>query len=117
MAEQYLKTTFNKIDVIENCIKNKWVDFNLNNYADANNFYVERPDLVLKSLTQKTWEVRKENADYKKKSNEYTVEYWSANGGKSGHFARTKDGFNSLQKSNSVENGKIMSYRVFKVIG
>lgn len=117
IAEKKLSTKFDKISVIEECIKKGYVDFNENNYDDVNNFYVNRPDLVLKYLTGNIWEVRKEYPPYKKKSNEYVIEYWSANGGESGHFCMMEDGYTSLQKSNSVNNGKIHSYRVFRIIG
>lgn len=87
----------------------------MNNFEDDNNFYVTNPALILKQLTGKNWDVRKEKPTYKKKENEYIVEFWSING-TSGHFARIEQGYNSLQKSNCVNKGKIHSLRVCKVL-
>lgn len=93
-----------------------YINFNSNNYDDYNNFYVKEPCKILEYLTGVKWTVSKEQADYKIKSNDYVIEFWSRDNGKSGHFARTCKGFNSLQKSYSVDLGKIHTYRIFKVV-
>lgn len=116
IAEEFLGTKIDKMKAIENAILGHFVYFNFENYDDENNFYVTSPEFILKMLTGKKWSVRKENADYVKKDDEFVVEFWSKNFGKSGHFARIEKGFNSLQSSLSVKNGKIHSFRVFKVL-
>lgn len=103
------------MDAILDIINNNWVMFDENDMSSHDNFYVNRPDKILKYLTGKDFEVRKENADYVLKENEYAVEYWTVNG-KVGHFARTYKDFNSLEHSNCVSKGKITSYRIFKEV-
>lgn len=112
----YSKTTFNKIEVILKCISKGYVDFNAKNYDDYNNFFVRKPAQILNMLTGVEWEVRWESANYVPKKGEYTIEDWSKTT-KTGHFAMTKIGFNSLQKSENVLHGKIIDYRICKVIG
>ncbi len=115
VAEEYTKTTFNKIEVICKCIEKGYVNFNLKNYDDDNNFFVREPAKILNMLTGKTWEVRWEGANYIPKLGEYAIENWSKTN-KTGHFAMVKIGFNSLQRSKNVSEGKIINYRICKVV-
>lgn len=112
IAEEFLKKEIDKISAIEKIIDSGAVLFNQNNHNDSDNFFVKDPEKILYLLTGKKWKVRFEESTYKKQNDDYVVEYWSLNGGRSGHFARTYKGFNSLQKSNIVTNGKLVSYRV-----
>lgn len=115
IAEEYLKTEFS-VDKIFSYIacftKQGYIYFNTSNYKDENNFYVKDPCGILRELTGVDWSVEKVT---KKPVEKYYIEQWSVNG-KTGHFARVYKGFNSLQSSNCVNNGKIISYRVFKEV-
>lgn len=100
----------------EHCISQGGILFDYNNYANSDNFYMSNPALCLEIMTGKKWSVRHDKADYKaKNTREYVVELWSTNG-KTGHFAMTKDGFNSLEHSHCVDSGKIISTRVLTCI-
>jgi hypothetical protein len=115
IAEEVTKKKIDIIKAIQVVINKEWVIFNKQNMSDSDNFYVRFPDKILEHFTGKKWEVTKEPGYYKVKDNEYAVEFWSVDG-KNGHFARLYKGFNSLQKSNSVNNGKIISYRIFREV-
>lgn len=115
VAEEYLGKELDKIDVIEKSIDRGYVTFNRDNYADSDNFYVKEPCEIMKMITGKNWEVRKEDWFYTPSKGEYVIEFWSINTYQ-GHFARMHKNFNSLQKSNNVEKGKINSYRVLKIL-
>ena len=117
VAEEYLGSSFIVEDVIEQCIDKGFIKFNKLNYNDPDNFYVKEPARVLEYLTGVKWDVRKVyDIDYKKETGEYIIEFWSKDNGATGHFARINRGYNSLQKSYSVDKGKIHSLRVCKVI-
>jgi len=116
VAEEYTKVKNSKDLVLEHCINEGYILFNKKNYTDSNNFYVQHPEKILNYLTGHKWQVRKEISSYVPKQDEYVIEYWSWNNGATGQFARTKKGFNSLQSSKSVREGKILSYRICKVV-
>lgn len=115
IAEEITRKKLDKIKAIEAVIKKSYVTFNKDDMTDTDNFYVRSPGKILEMFTNKKWEVTKEPGYYKVKDNEYAVEFWSIDG-KNGHFARMYKGFNSLQKSNSVNKGKIISYRIFREV-
>ncbi|MBQ7746011.1 MAG: DUF261 family protein [Spirochaetia bacterium] len=114
IAEQVMGKRIDKLAAIENGIATGSIEWHDDNYRHPDNMYVERPNRFLSLLTGgKKWSVRKESDIlYKPKKGEYIVERWTRNG--YGHFARTRDGYNSLQDSKCVTLGKIESLRVFK---
>lgn len=116
VAEEATKTKIDKLNAIEESIKKGYVYFDTSNYNNSDNFYVKNPDKILEMLTGFKWSVTKEDARYKKKSNDYIIEQWIYQN-RGGHFARINKGFNSLQCSLNVEKGVIASYRVCRVIG
>lgn len=116
IARQLNPRKYNVLDEIETFINLNYVYFNPNNYDDPKNLYVYHPTKILEYLTGKKWTVRVEQGNYQPQKDEFVVEYWSRDGGKTGHFARMQYGFNSLEKSRSVNEGQIYSYRVFKEI-
>lgn len=116
VAEKYINTSFNKIEVICKCIEKGYVIFNKKNFDDSDNFFVQKPAEILNMLTGREWEVRWEDANYKPTPYEFAIENWSKTT-KTGHFAMIKSGFNSLQNSENVRLGKIINYRICKVIG
>ena len=113
IAEQILGYKINPVTAMEEAIEKGYISWNENNYLDPKNFDVDRPDLFLSMLTGLKFTVRKEsNILYKPQEGEYIVEKWERNG--YGHFARTRDGYNSLQDSKCVKLGTLASLRVFK---
>lgn len=96
-------------------IKKGYMSFDFKNYSNPDNFYVVNPSAILDIMTNKKWVVEKRPADYKPGPDEYAIEFWSIDG-KTGHFARLNHNFNSLQKSRNVEKGKIVSYRICRVV-
>lgn len=116
IAEDY---THKKIDIVntaEEVIKKGYMTFNWSNYDDSDNFYIRDPLQILEHLTGKKWTGGKVSAPYTPKKDEYAIEYWSRDNGKTGHFAMMDKDFNSIVSSRSVNEGKIISYRVFKVV-
>lgn len=125
IAEQIKGSKYDVLGVLEEGIRQTYkddkgvehgyIEFHEENYNHPDNFYVNRPDLFLGMLVGGNWSVRKESDIlYKPQPGEYVVERWERNG--FGHFARTKEGFNSLQDSKCVTLGKLASLRVFKRI-
>lgn len=113
IAEEVTGLHFNILQKLEEGIDKGYIYFNKNNYYDPKNFDVINPDLFLAMLTGTRWSVRKEtDILYKPKKDEYIVERWERNG--YGHFARTRNGYNSLQDSKCVTLGKLASLRIFK---
>ena len=116
IAEEVTGLHFNILQKIEEAIDRGYISWNKNNYLDPKNFDVDYPAEFLGMLTGLKWEVRHEYNDiiYKPKENEYIIERWERNG--YGHFARTRDGYNSLQDSKCVSLGTLASLRIFKQI-
>ena len=115
IAEKVLDIHLDKLSCIELGIKKGYISWNEDNYMDPKNFDVLRPDKFLGMMTGATWSVRRENdITYQHAPDEYIVEKWERNG--YGHFARTRDGYNSLQDSKCVNQGKLASLRVFKMV-
>ena len=116
IAEEILGYKLDKLKAIEEGIKKGYISWNEQNYQDPKNFDVDQPAMFLSMLTGLRFSIRKEFNDilYKPQKGEYIVERWERNG--YGHFARTRDGYNSLQDSKCVTLGKLASLRIFKEI-
>ena len=120
IAEKVTGSTFDVLKVVTDSISKGYVDFNFNDYNDTNNCYVNNPCAVLYMLTGKSWTVKKIVAPYTPIAGDYIIEAWHKDGNdnKDGspilHFKRPEN--NSLQHSVSVEQGKIVSYRVFRMV-
>lgn len=69
----------------------------------------------MENLTGLTWTVKKEGGNYRPEKDDFYIEFWSING-RSGHFARLINNFNSLQYSKNVDKGDIKSFRVFNIV-
>lgn len=115
IAEQVTGKHFDIFEKSEYFIDRGWIKFNWKNYSDDDNFFVLNPVKILQNLTGLTWSVRKEGETYKPVKDDFYVEFWSING-KSGHFARLMNNFNSLQFSKNVEYGEVKSFRVFNIV-
>jgi len=115
IAEEITGLHYNILQKLEEAIRKGYITWNDKNYYDPSNFDVVEPALFLELLTGKKFTVRKESDIlYQPKEGEYIVERWERNG--YGHFARTRDGYNSLQDSKCVKLGKLASLRIFKEI-
>lgn len=118
IAMEVTKTHRDVLWEIEKFVDKGYVVFDKDNYDSKDNFYVLEPTKILQDLTGLKWSVAKFDANnYTRQDGDFVVEYWSATGGKSGHFARINHGYNSLEKSISVNNGRIYTYRVFRIVG
>lgn len=103
-----------EIECLKAGIKENFIKFDTSFYSNPDNFYVKDAGGFLSYLTKLPFKCEKVYPqDYIPKQGEYAVELWSMDGGVTGHFAITSMGFNSLQTSLNVEQGKIHSYRVF----
>lgn len=118
VAEQFNGKKFNAAEILAlvvSAIRKGYVSFDYQDYSNPDNFFVSNPDKLLSLATGEKWTVEKKAPSYTRVAGDYVVEQWSADG-RIKHFARTADGFNSLQKSNCVSNGKIVGLRVFRRI-
>ena len=115
IAEEFNGVEFNdmdKLEMITESISRGYVYFNFSDYTDKDNFFVEHPCEILEMITGVKFRVSKERPDYIKKDGDYIIERWTY--GNKAHFIR--DGFNSLQSSSVVNNGKVESLRVFSAV-
>ena len=94
------------------CKQKNFIYLNLNDLKDKKNFLVYEHASILKLITGREWAYEKATPLYKAKKNEYVINEY-ANGTMT-HF--DSDDFHSLQNSQTIKNGKIVSKRVFKVI-
>ena len=113
IAEEITGLHYNTLQKLEEGIAEGYIRFNRDNYYDPANFDVLEPAKFLQMLVGGKWSVRKsDDVLYRPEKDEYIVERWERNG--YGHFARTRDGYNSLQDSKCVKLGKLASLRIFK---
>ena len=94
------------------CSLKGFIYLNWNDLTDKKNFLINKHADILELFTGKRWLYTKESPSYKAKKNEYIINEWQ--NGSFIHF--DSDDFHSLQKSNTIEKGKIISRRVFKIV-
>ena len=112
IAKEIVHKSFDVFDTAYFAIKEGFIVFNMDDYEDERNFFISEPTRILEMLTGFKFDVRIESPDYVLKENEYAVEEWSKDNKR--HFARTRKGYNSLQSSICINEGKITSLRVFR---
>ena len=97
-------------------IGNEDIYYNESNTNDNNNFYVEDPAGLLRSLTSRNWEVFKADADYVPRPGEFAIQRWERvkTGAVLGHF-RLRD-WDPIKDSTTVRLGSIVSQRICRVI-
>ena len=94
------------------CARNGYIYLNFNDLSDKKNYEVREHAKVLELFTGVKWAYSKETPFYKAKKNEYVIDEYK--NGAYIHF--DSDSFHSLQNSNTVKNGKIISRRVFRIL-
>lgn len=96
-----------------------WIDFNFDNYADKNNFFVNAPEKFMSYLILKDCSIAKMSSSYEAKPDEIEIDFWTkteADGEKGiGHFVLPND-TDTIQNSVTVKTGFIYSKRIFKII-
>lgn len=99
-------------------VERGFITFNKGNYSDDDNFFVKDPTGFLEALTGRKWSLRRVDANYIEKADEYAVNFWAkskANADKGiGHFDAPD--YHTLQYSVTMRVGKIYSRRIFKPI-
>lgn len=79
--------------------------------------FILRPDLILNKITNKKWNVKKEEVNYKAKAGEIEIQVYEYRGFT--HFVLAKNGkvyYDSQQSNNVVKNGRLISKRIFKEV-
>lgn len=93
------------------CSIKGYIYLNWNDLKDKKNFLINESTKILELFTGVRWSYKKESPSYKAKSDEYIINEY-----KNGDFIHfDSEDFHSLQNSNTVKNGKIISKRVFKI--
>jgi hypothetical protein len=98
-------------------IKQGYIYYNEKDPNDSDNFFVKDPAALLAMFAGGRWTVEKVGPDYVPARGEYVVDRWERvkTGAVIGHF-RLPD-WDSLQDSQTVRYGKIVSKRVFRRVG
>ena len=111
IAEKVIRYNLDPLTAALICKSKKFIYLNLDDLKDKKNFLVYGHADILNLITGLEWEYIKAAPTYKPKKNEYVINEY-ANGAMT-HF--DSDDFHSLQNSQTVKNGKIISKRVFKL--
>lgn len=120
IAENYTGFDYDTETLIQICSAHymvngkQWLTFNWDNYDDPANFDVNDPESILNMLTGKKWAVSIEPSTYKPKKNELYIECWKNPRTGLKHF-RLRD-WDPLSNSVTVKEGKLDSYRVFRLM-
>jgi hypothetical protein len=116
MAEDRIMKNIDMLGAIEDAIDAGYIYFNRANHADNNNFFVKDPAAFLSLLTNEKWTVRHEPSSYVPTAKELVVERWERRrtGQTIGHFKLPY--WDSLDDSQTVKYGTLVSYRVFKCV-
>lgn len=107
------KVTGKKIDIETAslmCSVKGYIYLNWDNLKDKENFLIIKHKDILESLTPYKWEYEKVSSSYVPKKNEFVINEYK--NGSYIHFDSVD--FHSLQNSETVKNGKIISKRVFR---
>ena len=111
IAEREVGWSVDPFTVALICKAKGYIYFNTEDLKDKNNFLITGHEQILNLLTGQEWEYERVSPTYKKKVNEYVINEYQ--NGSFTHF--DSDSFHSLQNSNTVKNGKIVSKRIFRL--
>lgn len=112
IAEKYSGHNIDIVTAAWLCSLKNYIYLNWNDLTDKKNYLINKHTDILELFTGKRWLYTKESPSYKAKKNEYIINEWQ--NGSFIHF--DSDDFHSLQKSNTIEKGKIISRRVFRIV-
>ena len=113
VCEEHTKRYVPVLSSIIHCINAGDVSFNEDNFKDPNNFFVQDATAVIKRVTGLSCVVRKEyELSYKPKQNEYVIDHWFDNSRGKEYFHFNSTILDTLQKSQTARNGKIISKRI-----
>lgn len=111
IAEKVIRYNLDPLTAALICKSKKFIYLNLDDLKDKNNFLVYGHTDILNLITGLEWEYEKAAPTYKPKKNEYVINEYA--NGKKTHF--DSEDFHSLQTSETIKNGKIVSKRVFRI--
>jgi hypothetical protein len=117
IGERAGRQKLNPVDAFYQGIERGFIYYNEKDPNDNDNFFVKNPPALLSMVAGGKWTVEKAGPDYTPRPGEYVVDRWERvrTGAVIGHF-RLPD-WDSLQDSQTVRYGKIVSKRVFRRIG
>ena len=110
IAEKELGYNLDPVTAALICKSKGYIYLNLNDFKDKKNFLVYGHKEILNLITGKEWEYTKEAATYKPKKNEYVINEYA-----NGSYTHFDSDFHSLQNSQTIKNGKIVSKRIFRI--
>lgn len=111
LAEKYLNTTFDVVELYQKASENKWCD---------DDCYMVEPAAFLGYLIGKKVSVRHDDAGYKPKGNELEITRYELKetGVTYGHFVVTRNGeleYDPYGESKTRKKGKAVSTRIFTI--
>jgi len=110
IAEKEIGYSLDPFTVALICKAKGYIYLNTNDLKDKQNFLVTCHEKVLELITGEEWEYEKVGTNYRKKIGEYIINEYQ--NGSFKHF--DSDSFHSLQNSETVKNGRVISKRVFR---
>ena len=111
IAEKEIGYPLDPFTVALVCKAKGYIYLNTDDLKDKKNFLITSHEKVLELITGKEWEYERAAPSYRRKANEYVINEYQ--NGSYTHF--DSDSFHSLQNSNTVKNGKIVSKRIFRL--
>ena len=112
IAEKVIGYNLDPLTIAIICKQKRFIYLNLDNLKDKDNFLISGHAEILSLITGRDWQYEKAGPTYKAKKNEYVINEY-ANGSMT-HF--DSEDFHSLQNSQTIKNGKIVSKRVFRIV-
>lgn len=112
IAEKVIGYNIDPLTAAIICKQKRLIFLNLDNLKDKDNFLVTNQAGILNLITGREWKYESCSPSYKAKKNEYVINEYT--NGTFTHF--DSDDFHSLQNSQTIKNGKIISKRVFRIV-
>lgn len=117
IAEEVNNSHIDVITALESGIERGYIAFNYDDYNDSNNFYINDAARFLSMLTEDVWTLKHLPGAYKAKPGEKVIYRWERKTVKGviSHFRLPE--WDSLENSQTVKYGQIVSSRVFIRLG
>lgn len=113
LAERITGRDMDVVKELEKAVSEGFIIYNPDNTEDTNNLFVESPDRFLSSLTGKEFTIKKIDYEYLPKPGEFVIYRWERTTTKCTYSHFRLPDFDTLQDSQTVKFGKIVSTRVF----